>query len=307
MSVLVPVHDGEAFVGEAIESCLRQSFPDFELVVVDDGSTDATPDIVSRYAERDRRIVVHRQENRGYVAALGVAAALAKGELLARLDADDLAEPGRLARQVAFLDEHPEVAVVGGALLVVDRRGRPFYLAAYPLEPAEVSAAMSQRTPVGHPTATIRRHVFDAVGGYRADFPYAEDYDLWLRVAREHRIANLPDILGRYRVHGANASYRKLPEQARSMVAARAAAAGEEPNRSDQVAETTLELALWWGMLLTRAGEDAGARAAWRLARDAAGRTREPASSRRRIAALRAKLDAERGRRIRARVHGRRS
>jgi glycosyltransferase involved in cell wall biosynthesis len=305
VSVTMPVHNGERFVGEAIESILGQTYRDLELVVVDDGSTDATPEILSRYAAADERLVVHAQENAGYVAALNTAAALAQGELLARLDADDTAEPGRIARQVAVLDAHPDVAVVGGSLLVVDAGGRPFYLARYPANAAEVRAALAERTPLAHPTVLLRRAVFDAVGGYREGFPHAEDYDHWLRIAREHDLVNLPDILARYRVHGANASLRWLQEQARSVVAARAAALGQPAGSPEAAASATLELALWWGQLLTRAGAgDAGeARRVWRLARRAAAATSTPDESRRRLHAVRARLAAERGQRGRARLH----
>lgn len=306
VSVTMPVHNGERFVGQAIESILRQTYRELELVVVDDGSTDATPEILAGYAASDDRIVVHTQENAGYVAALNTAAAIGHGELLARLDADDVAEPSRLRRQVDFLDAHPDVAVVGGSLLVIDARGRPFYLATYPPDASDVRAALSDRTPLAHPTVLMRRSVFDAVGGYRTGFPHAEDYDLWLRISSAHELVNLPDIFARYRVHGANASLRWLREQARSVVAARADAFGPAASSPQAVASATLELALWWGQLLARGGADHAkeARGIWRVAKSAAAATATPEESRRRLHAVRAKLAVESGRRGRARFHG---
>lgn len=306
VSVIMPVHNGERFVGQAIESILRQTYRELELVVVDDGSTDATPEILAGYAASDDRIVVHTQENAGYAAALNTAAAIGHGELLARLDADDVAEPSRLRRQVDFLDAHPDVAVVGGSLLVIDARGRPFYLATYPPDASDIRAALSDRTPLAHPTVLMRRSVFDAVGGYRTGFPHAEDYDLWLRISSAHELVNLPDIFARYRVHGANASLRWLREQARSVVAARADAFGPAASSPQAVASATLELALWWGQLLARGGADHAkeARGIWRLAKSAAAATATPEESRRRLHAVRAKLAVESGRRGRARFHG---
>jgi glycosyltransferase involved in cell wall biosynthesis len=304
VSVTMPVYNGERFVGQAIESILRQTYRELELIVVDDGSTDATPRILAAYAASDDRIVVHTQENAGYVAALNTAAAIGQGELLARLDADDVAEPSRLRRQVDFLDAHPDVAVVGGSLLVIDATGRPFYLATYPPEASDIRAALAHRTPLAHPTVLMRRRVFDAVGGYRTGFPHAEDYDLWLRISSAHELVNLPDIFARYRVHGANASLHWLREQARSVVAARADTFGPAAGSPQAVASVTLELALWWGQLLTRAGAHTKeARGMWRLAKTAAATTATPEESRKRLHEVRAKLALEGGRRGRSRFH----
>jgi glycosyltransferase involved in cell wall biosynthesis len=316
------VHNGEAFLGQSIESVLAQTFADFEFIVVDDGSTDGTESLLRDYSERDPRLKLSRQPNAGYVAALNAGCAVARGEFIARIDADDLCEPGRFARQVEFLDSQPEVAVVGGALLLITAGGRPFYVAAFPEAPAETRRALEVRSPVGHPTVLMRRSAFEAVGGYRAAFVHAEDYDLWLRIVRSHEIANLPDILGRYRIHPDNASHRNLARQAVSVAAARAAArldegaprtfAFDEPLsaaasselgiQEADVAAITLELGLWWGAIGTRAG--AGyrrlARRSWKQALDAARETRDPAGNRIRVLRQQAMLAYEQGHRLNA-------
>jgi hypothetical protein len=149
----------------------------------------------------------------------------------------------------------------------------------------------------------MRRAVLEEVGGYRSEFPLAEDYDLWLRISERHAVANVPDIVGRYRIHGANGSLTGIRQQAASMTAARAESAAREPGsqRADgaDVADSELELALWWAEIAARAGTgwQRVEKDAWRLARTAAPRTSDPAASRARIAETRAKLEAQTGRR----------
>ena len=207
VSVVMAVCNGERFVREAIESLRTQTLEDFELIVVDDGSTDATPRIVEDLGARDDRIRLHSQSNTGYPDALNVGWRLARGEYVAILDADDLAEPGRLERQLVYLDQHPDVGVVGGALLLVTADGRPFYVASYPTDAAGVLEGLQTHCPVGHTAVLMRRSILEEVGGYRSTIPLAEDYDLWLRVSERYPIVNLPDIVGRYRMHGDNESH----------------------------------------------------------------------------------------------------
>lgn len=298
VSVIMAVRDGERYISEAIASLQAQTLADFELIVVDDGSADATPLIVEALAAKDYRIDLHVRQHAGYPEALNAGWQLARGDYVGVLDADDLAEPGRLQRQRDFLDRHAEIGVVGGALLLVTGDGRPFYLAAYPVAPAEVREALAIRSPLGHTSALIRRAVLEETGGYRSGFPLAEDYDLWLRISERHSIANVPDIVGRYRIHGANGSLAGIRRQATSFAAARAAAAGREPEEAE-LAQAELELALWWGQIAARAGNhwQGVEKRAWRLAAAAAARTHDAIASRERIERVRGRLDAQLGRR----------
>jgi len=316
------VYNGAAYLAEAVESLLRQTFADFELVIVDDGSTDATGAVLLRLSASDSRIRIYAREHEGYVAALNAGCALARGEFIARLDSDDVAEPSRFARQVEVMDEHPEVAVVGGAMLMITGDGSPFYIAAFPQTSEEVRRALESRTTVAHPTVLMRRSVFESVGGYRAAFAHAEDYDLWLRIAKDHEIVNVPDLLGRYRLHANNTSHRNIRAQALSVAAARAASRHEGPLEALEgsgplddaalaelgvetadVAETEVDIGTWWGEIATRAGarHHRLARQAWKHALDAARSTRDPARSRKRILQRRAEVEAEEGRLARAR------
>jgi glycosyltransferase involved in cell wall biosynthesis len=316
------VYNGAAYLAEAVESVLQQTFADFELVIVDDGSTDATGEMLFRLSAADSRIRVCTRKHEGYVAALNAGCALARGDLIARLDSDDLAEPSRFARQVEVMDGHPNVAVVGGAMLMITADGRPFYIAAFPQTSEEVRRALESRTAVAHPTVLMRRSVFESVGGYRAAFTHAEDYDLWLRIEKDHEIVNVPDLLGRYRFHENNTSHRNIRAQAVSVAAARGASRHEGPLdalasngsldavalatlgvESADVAEAEVDIGTWWGEIATRAGarHARAARHAWKHALDAAQSTPDPSRSRERILRRRADVEAEQGRLMRAR------
>ena len=194
LSVLMPVYNGLPRLWEAAESVLRQTYSEFEFLVVDDGSTDGSSAACDDLAARDGRVRVLRHpkgENRGIVASLALGLASARGELVARMDADDRAYPERFARQVAYLDAHPEVALVGSAVHVRGRDG-----SVVTRVPATSPALIRWKLRFGvtftHPTVTMRRRAVEAAGGYTAAAPHNEDHDLWLRMARQHDLANLP-------------------------------------------------------------------------------------------------------------------
>ena len=213
VSVVLPVYNGEPFLADALESILAQSFRDFELIAIDDGSRDASGEILDRLAARDDRVRVVHQTNAGIVAALNRGLALARGELIARMDADDLAHPERFARQVVFLDAHAEIAVVGCAVTLIDRVGNRIRDVEYPLASEAVAAFLACGSPLAHPAVMMRRAAVLAAGGYREAYLHAEDYDLWLRMAERYRIANLPDRLLRYRQHATEQSLVHSVEQ----------------------------------------------------------------------------------------------
>jgi Glycosyl transferase family 2 len=213
VSVVLPVYNGEPFLAEAIDSILEQSFRDFELIAIDDGSTDASGDIIEERARADSRVAALHQTNAGVVAALNRGLTLARGEFVARMDADDVAHPERLARQVAFLDDHPEIAVVGCAVTLIDEAGKRIRDIAYPGTSEAVAEFLEIGAALAHPTVMMRRAAVLAVGGYRAPYRHAEDYDLWLRMAEKYRLTNLPDRLLRYRQHAAKLSSTYAVEQ----------------------------------------------------------------------------------------------
>ncbi len=193
VSVLMGVRDGAPWVGEAVQSVLAQTAPDLELIVVDDGSADATGDLLA--AIKDSRLRIERQAPTGLTRALNRALRLARAPLLARLDADDLALPERLARQQAFLAAHPEVGLLGTAAREVDRAGREIALVTPPREDRAIRRALIRENPFVHSSVVVRRAALERVGGYDESLPVAQDYDLWMRLSRVTALANLAEPL----------------------------------------------------------------------------------------------------------------
>jgi glycosyltransferase involved in cell wall biosynthesis len=187
------VHNGAAWIAPAVESVLGQSLGDLELIVVDDGSTDTTPTLLA--GVRDPRLRVERQARAGLTRSLNRALALGGAPLIARLDADDLALPERLARQCAFLDAHPEVGLLGTGAREVDTDGRELRIVSPPPDDRTIRRALIRRNPFVHSSMMMRRVLVEQVGGYDPSFPVAQDYDLWLRLSGITRMANLPEPL----------------------------------------------------------------------------------------------------------------
>lgn len=225
VSVVLPVRDGVAFVADAINSILAQTLHEFELLVVDDGSRDATPAIIDRLVAQDRRVRLLTQPALGLVPALNRGLEEARSPYVARMDADDVAMPERLAKQVAVLDAQPLVAAVGGGCRVISREGTPLGHRQPPTDPAEIHQALRQSNCMIHPTVMLRRDIVLRAGGYRAAFRLAEDLDLWLRLSERYDLLNLPESLLDYRQHADQSSWRELEQRALSELGARALAA----------------------------------------------------------------------------------
>jgi len=200
ISVIMAVRDGARWLGEAIASVVAQTHGDWELIVVDDGSTDGSGAIVQRHADPRIRFV---QNDRmlGQTASLNLGLGLARGRFVARLDADDRAHPTRLARQVAVLRAEPGLALVGTQAWRIDDRGRRNGTVERPCAPASVRWYGLFDNPFIHSAVMTRRALVDEVGGYDAAFDYAQDYDLWSRLLARGEGRNLPEKLVDYRTH----------------------------------------------------------------------------------------------------------
>lgn len=193
---MLPVWNCESFVREAISSILRQTLLDLEVIVVDDGSDDGSLKIVRELAAADPRLVVIATGHEGLGHALNAAIEVARGQYIARMDADDIAEPTRLEKQVAYLDAHHDCVAVGSDIVIVDEIGDELCSVEYPHAHAEiVQALVSLRAALSHPTMVMRRDGLLAAGGYRQDRFPAEDLDLWLRLSERGRLANIPSTL----------------------------------------------------------------------------------------------------------------
>lgn len=205
VSVLLPVYNGELYLREAIESILGQTYTDFELIIMNDGSTDNSEQVVKAF--HDSRIVYRKQTNQGLGATLNNAIRISRGEYLARQDADDYSYPDRFEKQIAFLERRPDCGVVGTWAKTIDSEvkkriwNKPPPHKQPPSESFAMKYVMLFDSPFVHSSVMIRKLVFDKVGLYSTGSPllFPEDYDLWSRIAREFEIANIPEMLQVYR------------------------------------------------------------------------------------------------------------
>jgi glycosyltransferase involved in cell wall biosynthesis len=217
-------YNAERYVARTIESILAQTFRDFEYVIVDDGSTDRTRAIIERYAATDPRIRLISRPNTGIVGARNDALSASRGEFLAVIDADDIAMPDRLERQVAHMRAHPDCVALGSRVLVIDPDGDPLCYWNDEVTHEEIDALHLTGGPRGtvicNPTVMLRRQAVLDVGGYRAEYETSEDHDLFLRLAEIGRLANLPEALTCYRMHASNVGHARKAQQNRTAKAA---------------------------------------------------------------------------------------
>jgi len=202
VSVVMPVYNGARFLPQALAGLRAQQLTDFEVIVIDDGSTDDSPALLRDAARDDPRLTVIRQTHRGQTAALNEALRRARGEFLARHDADDYSLPDRLARQVAFLQAHPLAAAVGTGAHVIDEQDRPLGQLTVQCGPDAVRRGLWRVTStLVHGSVMMRKTMVDRVGGYREGFVLTQDFDLWLRLSERHPLDNLTEPLYHWRMH----------------------------------------------------------------------------------------------------------
>ncbi|MFN8443088.1 MAG: glycosyltransferase family 2 protein [Caldilineaceae bacterium] len=193
VSVQIAVYNGARFLAATLDSLLSQSWTDFELLIVDDGSTDVTPQILADYATRDPRIsLLHNPIRRGVSAARNRALAHSCGRYVAISDADDCSYPQRLEKQVAFLDAHPAIGVVSAGVSWIDEAGTPLHKDQRPADDALLRWRLLFCPPVIHTASMIRRQCLQSIAGYDEGKPCAVDYDLWLRLAPYTKFYNPP-------------------------------------------------------------------------------------------------------------------
>ena len=209
ISVVMPIYNAQAFLAEAVTSILNQSFSNFELLAVDDGSTDTSASILAQFADQDSRVKVHRHaQNQGLIAALNTGCNRAQGSYIARMDADDISLPQRFERQLQVLESSPAVALVGSWIAFIDDHNVVTGTMQYPTAPSFLKWILPFYCPLAHPSVMMRRSVAAAVGFYREGQLVTEDYDLWTRISRVAQITNVPEVLLHYRVWGESWSAR---------------------------------------------------------------------------------------------------
>lgn len=214
---MLPVYNGERYLRAAIESIISQTFEGFELLIVCEPCTDGSVDIVESYGD-PRIVYVQNEERLGLAASLNRGIALARGDFIARMDADDVSLPERLAKQVRFLEAHPEVGVLGTGAEIVDDLGHRSTTLRFPTEHGVLRWCLCFFNPILHPTVMMRRGVVEQLRGYDPAVGRGEDYDLWRRVSGVSRLANLADVLFHLRKHDANVSILNASEERRFSV-----------------------------------------------------------------------------------------
>jgi glycosyltransferase involved in cell wall biosynthesis len=202
VSVLMSCFNAERWLGVAIESVLSQSYVNYEFIIVNDGSQDRTPDIVRAYSAKDERIVILDKGHTGLTDSLNCGLEIARGHWIARLDADDLCEPGRLERQFAFVVRHPRVVLLGSACSEIAAGGELIRSHRYPRRHRSLVRRLERCGAFfPHSSAFFSAAAAANLGGYRAEFVLCEDLDFWLRLSEEGELACLPDTLVKIRRH----------------------------------------------------------------------------------------------------------
>jgi len=206
------VYNGEEFLREAVESVIKQSFTDFEFIIINDGSTDKTKNILDNYQDR-RLVVVHWGKNRGIAKARNRGLEVSRGKYIAVMDSDDISRPNRLETQVNFLDTHPEIGVVGSSFYRINEKGEVLGKDSCLVRSDEIKTALPKENQFCHGSTMIRKECFEKAGKYREEFKYSIDYDLWLRMSEHFNMTNIEEPLYMWRIHFNGVTVAKKIEQ----------------------------------------------------------------------------------------------
>jgi glycosyltransferase involved in cell wall biosynthesis len=276
VSVVMPVYDPPLeMLAAAIESILTQTFSDFEFLILDDGSLDQqTRFYLDLSATRDPRVRVFHEPHLGLTATLNRGLQLARGEFIARQDADDWSEPERFSRQAGFLREHPEVALAGTGTELHRADGRPLWRMRLPHTQPEISQAFQTGNPFVHGSTMYRRDLALAIGGYRDEFPCSQDYDFFWRLTEAGGAVNMDEVLYHYRYTGGAVSAQRAVDQARVERVSRALAGARRRGEiedipaalqaaGDETPSSAFEATLKQADHLMLAGDFSGARRAF--------------------------------------------
>jgi glycosyltransferase involved in cell wall biosynthesis len=228
----MPNFNNSAYISPAIRSILSQSYSDLELIIVDDGSSDSSLDIIREFAAQDSRIVLLEMAHGGLVRALNAGVRHARGQFIARMDADDISFPERIEKQVAFLRHSPDVVAVGSWAIFICPAATPLYAQASFSEHDRILDELRKGhgSALIHPTVMIRTETVSAIGGYREVMTYSEDYDAYLRLAEVGKLANIPEPLLLYRVHPKSVSHSSRMQQHAFVIRAIQDAAARRPD-----------------------------------------------------------------------------
>jgi glycosyltransferase involved in cell wall biosynthesis len=216
ISIVMSAYNTARYLRESLDSIVEQTFRDFECIIIDDGSTDDTLKILREYEARDPRFKIISRPNTGLTRALNEALSHARGEFIARMDGDDIAMPDRFEKQIGYMREHPECVLLGSRVELIDPYSLRIALGDYmKLTHEEIDAMLLQGKggSVVHPSCIMRRDAVEKVGRYKEQYNNSEDLDLFLRLAEVGKVANLPDVLLKYRRHLESVSHQKYENQ----------------------------------------------------------------------------------------------
>ena len=244
ISVVMSVYNGIPYISDTIKSILNQTFEEFEFIIIDDGSTDGSSEVIEKFQMIDQRITLLKQPNQGIVASLNRGIEMAKAPLIARIDADDIAVKDRLEKQVQFMNSNLDVLAVGTAICIIDEENKPIKDIYFPSRSEQLVERMQKNNQFAHPSVMFRKDKIIQIGGYREILHYAEDYDLWLRLSEMGAIENLKEVLLLYRDHSKNISKNKHFKQWIAFMGAKFSAAKRREGNRDPMDDLEAPLTL---------------------------------------------------------------
>jgi glycosyltransferase involved in cell wall biosynthesis len=209
ISVLMPIYKDHRFLDQAIESILSQTYKDFELIIICDDPDEDIFRILNSYQKKDNRIKIFYQNRLGLIASLNLGCMLSKGQYIARMDADDICLPNRLKTQLDFFESHPEIGIAGTWIQQIDEKGHYIRDIQFPTSHNAIRFELIFSDCIAHPTVMMRKEIAEILG-YRHDASLCEDYDLWARACLRTKIANMSEVLLKYRIHDQNVSRQNL-------------------------------------------------------------------------------------------------
>jgi len=215
LSVIMSVYNNASTLQQAINSILKQTFKDFQFIIVNDASTDQSEEILNQLSKQDKRIkLINNRAQLGLTKSLNKALKSVKTKYIARMDGDDIALPKRFEKQIKYLNEHPQIGLLGTAAYLINNQGKQIGLKRYSSDNKVLKKKLLHYCPFIHSTWMLRRSVLLEAGEYNQNFPYAQDYELILRIASKFSTANLPEPLLKYRVDSSAAiSLKNLKQQ----------------------------------------------------------------------------------------------
>ncbi len=210
VSIVIPVHNGERYIKESIDSCIAQTYSNIEIIVVDDKSTDGTLDILKGYGEKITVLPVEKQNGLGNVINIGIRAS--KGKYIARMDADDIMYPDRILKQVEYLENNPSCVAIGGQIDIINEESEVTSHREYALDDKDLKKNRFLFQPFAHPAVTLRKSTLEEIGLYPEDMWKVEDVKLFLILSTKGEFANLPDTVLKYRMTFQTESQSKMVE-----------------------------------------------------------------------------------------------